>query len=116
MSNARDGGIERKVQLGLLQGFYGGLLTEGQQQVLSLYCGEDMTMAEIAQELGISRQAVHEQLHRAEEKMNAFEERLGTAARFQRLEQGLTQLKELLGQHSWSEAEQAIETLLNEYS
>ena len=51
--------LRNKVDLALLSDFYGGLLTEKQRRVLSLYCEEDYSLGEISAEAGISRQAVH---------------------------------------------------------
>ena len=52
--------ISKKVELNWLSAFYGGLLTDKQRQVLTLHCEEDLSLTEIAQEVGISRQGVHE--------------------------------------------------------
>lgn len=54
--------ISKKVELNWLSAFYGGLLTDKQRQVLTLHCEEDLSLTEIAQEVGISRQGVHELL------------------------------------------------------
>ena len=52
--------LRKKVDLAFLSAFYGGLLTEKQRRVLSLHCEEDLSLGEIAADVGISRQAVHE--------------------------------------------------------
>ena len=62
--------IGRKVELAWLMAFYGGMLTEKQRQVLTLHCEEDMSLGEIAQEAGISRQGVHDQLTRAARRLH----------------------------------------------
>ena len=69
--------IGRKVELAWLMAFYGGMLTEKQRQVLTLHCEEDMSLGEIAQEAGISRQGVHDQLTRAARRLFDMEEKLG---------------------------------------
>ena len=74
--------LEKKVDLAFLAAFYGGLLTEKQRQVLSLHCEEDLSLGEIAQEVGISRQAVHETLARASARLREMEGALGVAGRF----------------------------------
>ena len=61
--------ISKKVELNWLSAFYGGLLTDKQRQVLTLHCEEDLSLTEIAQEVGISRQGVHELLTRAARNM-----------------------------------------------
>ena len=54
--------LEKKVDLAFLSAFYGGMLTEHQRRILSLHCEEDLSLGEIAGEVGVSRQAVHEAL------------------------------------------------------
>ena len=46
--------LRKKVDLAFLSAFYGGLLTEKQRRVLSLHCEEDLSLGEIAVEVGIS--------------------------------------------------------------
>ena len=81
--------VSRKIELAWLTAFYGGLLTDKQRQVLALHCEEDLSLAEIAQEAGISRQGVHDMLTRAAQRLFDMEEKLGMAARFQRMTSGL---------------------------
>ena len=74
--------LNRKIDLAFLSAFYGGMLTEKQHRILSLYCEEDLSLGEIAEEVGISRQAAHESLTRASEKLSEMESALGVAERF----------------------------------
>ena len=52
--------LSKKIDLAFLSAFYSGMLTEKQRRVLSLHCEEDLSLGEIADEVGISRQAVSE--------------------------------------------------------
>ena len=52
------------LEMALLLDYYGGMLTDKQREVLTLHCEEDMSLAEIAQETGVSRQGVHDMLTR----------------------------------------------------
>ena len=92
--------MERLVRTGLLYDFYGGLLTAKQQKALELYCLENWSLAEIAAQDGVSRQAVHDLLHRSERIMEDFEEKLGLLERFLNQKTVLniisTQIKEVL--------------------
>ena len=54
-----QGELEKKIELNWLSALYGGLLTPRQRDVLRMHCEEDLSLGEIAQEAGISRQAVH---------------------------------------------------------
>lgn len=65
--------LRKKVDLAFLSAFYGGLLTEKQRRVLSLHCEEDLSLGEIAADVGISRQAVHETISRAASRLNELE-------------------------------------------
>ncbi len=102
--------VSRKIELAWLTAFYGGLLTDKQRQVLTLHCEEDLSLGEIAQEAGISRQGVHDMLTRAAQRLFDMEEKLGMAARFQRMEDGLEKCRTLLKEKRYDEAEGVIDT------
>lgn len=104
--------LSKKVDLAFLSAFYGGLLTEKQRRVLSLHCEEDLSLGEIAAEVGISRQAVHETISRAAARMNGMEASLGVAARFRRMESGLEAALEALKQNDYPRTEQILTGLL----
>ncbi len=104
--------VSRKIELAWLTAFYGGLLTDKQRQVLTLHCEEDLSLGEIAQEAGISRQGVHDILTRAAQRLFEMEEKLGMAARFQRMEDGLEKCRSLLQEKRYDEAEGVIDTLI----
>ena len=90
--------LRKKVDLAFLSAFYGGMLTDNQRRILSLHCEEDLSLGEIAEEVGISRQAAHETLTRASAKLTEMENTLGVAKRFRRMETGLEDALELLKQ------------------
>ena len=104
--------VSRKIELAWLTAFYGGLLTDKQRQVLALHCEEDLSLAEIAQEAGVSRQGVHDMLTRAAQRLFEMEEKLGMAARFRRMEEGLEACRALLQEKRYDEAERTIESLI----
>ena len=104
--------VGRKIELAWLTAFYGGLLTEKQRQVLTLHCEEDLSLAEIAQEAGVSRQGVHDMLTRAAQRLFDMEEKLGMAARFRRMEEGLERCRMCLREKRYDEAEGVIDTLI----
>lgn len=58
---------------------YGALLTDRQRDVLALYYQEDLSLSEIAAELGITRQAVSDSLRHSEQQLTEIEEKLGLA-------------------------------------
>lgn len=73
--------LEEIVHIGRLFDFYGGLLTERQRLFLQLYYFEDLSLAEIADDAGVSRQAVHDVIRRAETALKNYESGLGLVAR-----------------------------------
>ena len=105
--------LDKKVDLAFLSAFYGGMLTDKQRRVLSLHCEEDLSLGEIAEEVGISRQAVHETLTRAAARLTEMEERLGVAARFRRMESGLEEALSALRKKDNVRAEQLLNELLS---
>ena len=104
--------LRKKVDLAFLSAFYGGLLTEKQRRVLMLHCEEDLSLGEIAAEVGISRQAVHETIVRAAARLNEMEASLGVAARFRQMEAGLQDALDALEKKEYNRAEQLLHSLL----
>lgn len=105
--------LNRKVDLAFLSAFYGGMLTDKQRRVLSLHCEEDLSLGEIADEVGITRQAVHETLSRAAARLTEMEDKLGAAARFRRMESGLEEALSSLRAKDNIKAEQILTELIN---
>lgn len=65
----------------LLLDCYGSLLTERQRALLEGYYCEDLSLAELAEPIGISRAAVYDSIRRGEKKLEEFEQQMGIAAR-----------------------------------
>ncbi len=106
--------LRRRAELAQLADFYGGLLTEKQREALRLHCEEDMSLAEIAGEMGISRQGVHELLTRAGSRLNELEDALGMARRFGRMLPALEECAGLLRGGAVAEAAAMLERLIAE--
>ena len=68
--------IEKMIRIGRLYDVYGELLTERQRKCLDLHYMQDLSLGEIAAELGVSRQAINDILHRTEESLEQYEEKL----------------------------------------
>ena len=69
------------LQMTLLFDYYGELLTERQRMCFDLRHNQDLSLAEIAQELNVSRQGVHDNLSRAEALLMNMEEKTGCVRR-----------------------------------
>jgi len=73
--------IEKKFEATILLSWYGPLLTDTQAHVMDLYLNEDLTLAEIAEQSGVSRQGVYDMLNRAGKQLTQYESKLGLARR-----------------------------------
>ncbi len=69
------------LEMTLLYDYYGELLTERQRMCFELYHDQDLSLAEIAQELKVSRQGVYDNLSRAEAILRNMEEKTGCVRR-----------------------------------
>ena len=68
--------MERIVRQGMLFDLYGDLLTEHQKEVFGSLVNEDLSLSEIAEEYGTSRQAVQDILKRTDRKLEEYESKL----------------------------------------
>lgn len=73
----------------MLYDFYGELLTQRQQEFFDLYYNEDLSLAEIAENYGISRQGVRDVIVRAEGIMTEMEDKTGIIKRFYQMQEQL---------------------------
>ncbi len=78
--------MAKDLEMSILFDFYGGLLTEKQQNAIDLYYNQDLSLSEIAEDTGITRQGVRDAVKRAEAQLIEMEEQLGLAARFRRMQ------------------------------
>lgn len=69
----------------MLFDFYGELLTQRQKELFDLYYNEDLSLAEIAENEGISRQGVRDVIVRAEAAMQEIEDKTGLIRRFEQM-------------------------------
>lgn len=68
--------VEENIYLAKLFDTYGALLSEGQQEIMSFYLNDDYTITEIAENMGVSRQAVMDSINKAYKKLRVYEEKL----------------------------------------
>lgn len=61
--------MDKNVEIGLLCDIYGELLTERQQDILDLYYNNNLSLAEVAEEIGITRQAVKDSIVKGEKRL-----------------------------------------------
>ena len=114
--------VEERVKFTRLMDFYAPLLTEHRREVMRLYCEEDLSLAEIAEQLGITRQGVSDALKKARFQLEDYEEKLGLAARYRALGAQARSCLEALSQVQVSGADaqqlraarEALENIINE--
>ena len=82
----------------MLFDFYGELLTQKQKEYFDLHYNEDLSLAEIAQSEGISRQGVWDIIRRAEESLRRFEDKTGLVGRFAAQKELLSRAERLTGE------------------
>lgn len=76
----------KPLEMCLLFDFYGEMLTEKQKEMFDLYYNEDLSLAEISEHIGITRQGVRDSIVRAEHALRDMEQRLGLVARYGKID------------------------------
>ena len=72
---------EKDIRIWILNDYYGSMLTDYQREMVRLYYDRDLSLAEIAEQYGVSRQAVREVLVRSRQKLLEWEDRLHLLAK-----------------------------------
>lgn len=104
--------FEKNLNMGYLLDFYGDLLSERKRTVMDLYYNEDLSLAEIAAEIGISRQGVRDLIKKSEEELQTYEDKLRLAARLRLVEKHTDELSRLAANNPLpTELRDAIEAL-----
>ena len=91
--------MEKIVEQGLLYDFDGELLTKHQQEIYESVVYDNLSLGEIAEAEGVSRQAVHDIVRRCDRTLQGYEEKLGLVARFMSIKDKISQISELSAQY-----------------
>lgn len=94
--------------------FYGNLLTEKMRTTLEYYLDDDLSLAEIAETMNISRQGVHDTIKRATKQLEEYEKKLGLVARFTSQRNTVEKAIELIDKGDNAGSKKVLEDLLNE--
>ena len=84
--------ISKNLDVAVLFDFYGELLTEKQRGFIEAYYDDDLSLAEIAANEGITRQGVRDAIKRSEAQLFSLEERLGLVSRFSEMRRGVDEI------------------------
>lgn len=95
-AGSMPGDIENIEYQSMLFDFYGSLLNDSQNEVMALYHEDNLSLSEIAEDLGMSRQAVHYTLKKAEKALSSYEEKLGLVAEYQRNQELASKARQII--------------------
>ncbi len=109
--------MEKNIRIGSLLDIYGELLSTKQRELIDLACNEDLSLSEIAETSGLTRQGVHDSIRRGELQLESYEQKLGLyerhAARIAALEALLKHLQS--AKDALTEDAQAKEDIIKAY-
>ena len=106
-----DCAMEKIVRQGLLDDFYGSLLSGRQKKVYEELVYNDMSLTEISEEEGITRQAASGLIQRATEQMEEYEKTLGLIARFDAIRSVCDRMKQTGNREDAAFAEEILKFL-----
>lgn len=86
--------MAKNLKISYLLDFYGEMLTRKQHDFLIYYYDEDLSLSEIAENEGITRQGVRDAVKRAENQLYEMEKSLGFAKRFTEMKKGLDEIRQ----------------------
>ncbi len=87
----------KDLSLGYLFDFYGELLSDRQREIFDFYYNDDLSLSEIADQIGITRQGVRDLLKKAESELINYESKLGLAKRFKEVSESAEKIIAKLG-------------------
>lgn len=108
--------MAKDLRLVMLLDFYGGLLTEKQAAVLDSYYNQDLSLGEIADDMGISRQGVMAFLKQGEKHLKSFEEKLALAERFEKIKSVLSDMQTVVSDMEESRERTELSKLIGSVS
>ena len=88
--------MAKDFEMGYLLDFYGEVLTPKQREMLNQYYNDDLSLSEIGENFGITRQGARDAIKHGETTLKELEEKVGFAARYRRVQQKLEQLEQLV--------------------
>lgn len=101
--------MEKIVEQGMLYDFYGELLTEHQRQIYEGIVYENLSLSEIAEEQGISRQGVHDLVKRCDRALLDYEKKLKLIARFMKIKEQIQEIDDLSRKYEQDEVSDKAE-------
>ena len=106
--------MAKNLDITILLDFYGDMLTPKQREFLDYYSNEDLSLSEIAANVGITRQGVRDAIKRAETQLFDMEKKLGVAARAKRTKDSLLAIEQCADQISEFNMNSALSKEIND--
>ncbi|MBU5467677.1 putative DNA-binding protein [Virgibacillus sp. MSJ-26] len=103
--------LEKTVRINYLYDFYQVLLTPKQREYMSLYYLKDYSLGEIAENAGVSRQAVYDNIKRTETMLESYEETLHLYQKFEQRTSLIQNLEECINERDLEKAMTTIKQL-----
>lgn len=97
--------LKKTIRMTMLFDFYGSLLTDKQQKIIKSYFYNDLSLSEIADNIGISRQGVYDHLKRSEKSLKEYENKLGLLSKYNEIRKNIDELEDMLIQKDILSAE-----------
>lgn len=88
--------MAKDLEMGYLLDFYGEVLTPKQREMLRQYYNDDLSLSEIGENFGITRQGARDAIKHGETALTELEDKVGFAARYRRVQETLEQLEQLV--------------------
>ena len=88
--------MAKDFEMGYLLDFYGEVLTPKQREMLRQYYNDDLSLSEIGENFGITRQGARDAIKHGETTLKELEAKVGFAARYRRVQETLEQLEQLV--------------------
>ena len=88
--------MAKDFEMGYLLDFYGEVLRPKQREMLRQYYNDDLSLSEIGENFGITRQGARDAIKHGENALKELEEKVGFAARYRRVQQKLEELEQMV--------------------
>lgn len=105
--------MQKDLEIAELKDAYGVLLTTRQREILTSYYDYDLSLAEIAENAGVTRQAVRDVIVRAGEQLRGYENALGVVSERTATQAKVEEARNLLSENKTDEAEKVLTGLLD---
>ncbi len=99
----QGGNTMKNLKVSYLLDFYGNLFADKQREILEMYYQDDMSLSEIAQSVGITRQGVYDNIRRGEKEILEMESKLCLMDRFVEISNSLDNIEKILSSASFSD-------------